>query len=318
MLGVAGLLGAVRAGNVALANAIGTGVADDKVVYHYVPAIIRYYLGEEPILGNVPTYLPSDPGAARAHPATTSTAGRQGGQRERRLRDADRAARRASGRSRSSGARVVADPRDYIAQPVDRRSRAPRRSCPTPRATAGRLEGRHVDLRPYILSGAATASRAAGRPDPRRAAARLAGRQLEPGRRQQGHLGAAVTVSGRRRTMLSRDGASRSTGSGRYVERAEQTARITDVDLHHTLAMGSTAPRREARRRRHWEALLDIVGERDARSPTAGTRGGRGDGARAPDLRRREPELDRLLHRAGARERAHDAPPDRHARCGRC
>ena len=58
---MAGLLGAVRTGNVALANAIGTGVADDKVVYHYVPAIIRYYLGQEPILGNVPTYLPSDP-----------------------------------------------------------------------------------------------------------------------------------------------------------------------------------------------------------------------------------------------------------------
>jgi uncharacterized circularly permuted ATP-grasp superfamily protein len=61
MLGVAGLLGAVRTGNVTLANAIGTGVADDKVVYRYVPEIIRYYLGEEPILDNVPTYLPSDP-----------------------------------------------------------------------------------------------------------------------------------------------------------------------------------------------------------------------------------------------------------------
>src|SRR4029078_5914700 len=61
MLGVAGLLGAVRTGNVALANAIGTGVADDKVVYRYVPDIIRYYTGEEPILDNVPTYLPTTP-----------------------------------------------------------------------------------------------------------------------------------------------------------------------------------------------------------------------------------------------------------------
>src|SRR5215210_5985146 len=60
LLGVAGLLGAVRAGNVAIANAIGTGVADDKVVYAYVPAIIQYYLGEEPILGNVPTYQAFD------------------------------------------------------------------------------------------------------------------------------------------------------------------------------------------------------------------------------------------------------------------
>ena len=61
ILGVAGLLGAIRAGNVALANAIGTGVADDKAVYHFVPEMIRYYLNEEPILGNVPTYLPTDP-----------------------------------------------------------------------------------------------------------------------------------------------------------------------------------------------------------------------------------------------------------------
>src|SRR5687768_11505507 len=61
LLGVAGLLGAVRAGNVVLANAIGTGVADDKVVYAYVPTIIRYYLGEEPLLGNVPTYQAIDP-----------------------------------------------------------------------------------------------------------------------------------------------------------------------------------------------------------------------------------------------------------------
>ncbi len=67
-----GLLGAVRTGNVALANAIGTGVADDKVVYRYVPDIIRYYLGEEPILDNVPTYLPSDPRGARARPRATS------------------------------------------------------------------------------------------------------------------------------------------------------------------------------------------------------------------------------------------------------
>src|SRR5207302_7952719 len=59
-LGVPGLLNAYRAGNVALANAIGTGVADDKAIYAYVPAIIRYYLGEEPILPNVETYLLSD------------------------------------------------------------------------------------------------------------------------------------------------------------------------------------------------------------------------------------------------------------------
>jgi len=61
ILGVAGLFNAYRAGNVTLANAFGTGIADDKAVYAYVPAIIRYYLGEEPILNNVETYLMTDP-----------------------------------------------------------------------------------------------------------------------------------------------------------------------------------------------------------------------------------------------------------------
>src|SRR6202022_364567 len=60
LLGVPGLLRAYRAGTVALANAIGTGVADDKAIYHYVPEMIRFYLGEEPLLDNVPTYLLSD------------------------------------------------------------------------------------------------------------------------------------------------------------------------------------------------------------------------------------------------------------------
>jgi uncharacterized circularly permuted ATP-grasp superfamily protein len=60
-LGVPGLFNAYRAGSVVLANAVGTGVADDKAIYAYVPAIIRYYLGEEPILANVQTYLLSDP-----------------------------------------------------------------------------------------------------------------------------------------------------------------------------------------------------------------------------------------------------------------
>lgn len=61
LLGVAGLMNAYRAGNIAIANAPGTGVADDKAMYVYVPDMIRYYLNEEPILGNVPTYLLSRP-----------------------------------------------------------------------------------------------------------------------------------------------------------------------------------------------------------------------------------------------------------------
>ena len=73
MLGVAGLFNAYRAGNVTLANAFGTGIADDKAVYAYVPEIIRYYLGEEPMLNNVETFLMTEPGAAAAHAARTWT-----------------------------------------------------------------------------------------------------------------------------------------------------------------------------------------------------------------------------------------------------
>src|SRR5208282_5595729 len=65
-LGVPGLFNAYRAGNVSLANALGTGVADDKAVYAYVPAIIKYYLNEDPVLNNVETFLMSDP-AERHH-----------------------------------------------------------------------------------------------------------------------------------------------------------------------------------------------------------------------------------------------------------
>lgn len=152
ILGVAGLLGAVRAGNVALANAIGSGVADDKVIYHYVPTIIRYYLNEEPILGNVPTYLPTEPA-----------------QREFIMAHMDQLVVKAANESGGYGMLigpaaseadiadfrqlVSASPRDYIAQPVIPLSRHPTFVTDAGDGN-GCLEGRHVDLRPYILSGA--------------------------------------------------------------------------------------------------------------------------------------------------------------------
>ena len=91
LLGAPGLVNAYRAGNVTLANALGTGVADDKAVYAYVPEMIRYYLGEEPILANVPTYLAPTTDDRALHPRASRRARRQGGRRERRLRHADRA-----------------------------------------------------------------------------------------------------------------------------------------------------------------------------------------------------------------------------------
>lgn len=144
-LGVAGLFNAYRAGNVALANAIGTGIADDKAIYAYVPAIIRYYLSEEAILPNVETYLlGNDP------------------QRQHVLQHLDKLVVKAVGESGGYGMligphstaaereefrqRILANPRNYIAQPTLALSRAP---C----FIEGQVEPRHVDLRPYILYG---------------------------------------------------------------------------------------------------------------------------------------------------------------------
>ena len=89
LVGVPGLMNAYRAGNIALANAVGTGVADDKAIYAYVPAFIKYYLGEDPILQNVDTFLCSEPDTARLCAGPSAGAGGEGGGRIGRLRDAD-------------------------------------------------------------------------------------------------------------------------------------------------------------------------------------------------------------------------------------
>jgi uncharacterized circularly permuted ATP-grasp superfamily protein len=144
-LGVPGLFNAYRAGNVALANALGTGVADDKALYAYVPRIIRYFLGEDPILENVETYILT--GATerrhvldRLHEFVVKAVGESGGY-GMLIGPHSTAEQREEFRRR-----VEADPRNYIAQPTLLLSRAP---C----YIDGRLEPRHVDLRPYILCG---------------------------------------------------------------------------------------------------------------------------------------------------------------------
>ena len=144
-LGVAGLLNAYRAGNVGLANTVGTGLADDKALYAYIPAIIRFYLSEEPVLSNVDTYLLNDPS-----------------DRQYVLEHLDSLVVKAVGESGGYGmligphstqaerdlfrARIIADPRNYIAQPTMSLSCAP---C----VLDGGIEPRHVDLRPYVLFG---------------------------------------------------------------------------------------------------------------------------------------------------------------------
>lgn len=145
MLGVAGLINAYRAGNVALANAVGTGVADDKAVYAYVPKIIRYYLGEDPILPNVETFLldnDSDKRYVLEHldQLVVKAVGESGGY-GMLIGPHSTVAERADFRER-----IIANPRNYIAQPTLALSRAP---C----FINGQVEARHIDLRPYILYG---------------------------------------------------------------------------------------------------------------------------------------------------------------------
>ena len=145
MLGVPGLFAAYRAGRVTLANAIGTGVADDKSIYPFVPDMIRFYLSEEPILANVPTlmlYRDEDRANALANldrlvVKEVHGAGGYGMLVGPAATTAEREAFRQ---------RIVAAPERYIAQPTLALS-----TCPT--FVAAGLAPRHIDLRPYVLSG---------------------------------------------------------------------------------------------------------------------------------------------------------------------
>ncbi len=145
MLGVPGLMDAYRRGRVALANAPGTGVADDKVIYAFVPDMIRYYLNEEPILPNVPTYVcarDEDRQYVLSHldELVVKAANEAGGYGMLVGPHSTREEQREFSR------KVKEDPRNYIAQPTLALSRVPT-------VIGDHFEGRHVDLRPYILYG---------------------------------------------------------------------------------------------------------------------------------------------------------------------
>ncbi|RZL98655.1 MAG: circularly permuted type 2 ATP-grasp protein, partial [Pedobacter sp.] len=145
VLGVAGIMSAYRKGNVAIVNAVGNGVADDKAIYTYVPAMIRYYLNEEPILKNVPTY----------HLGKAE-------EREHVFKNIERMVIKKTNESGGYGMlmgnaateeeidtyreEVVQNPREFIAQPIISLS-----SCPC--YMSGTLKPRRVDLRPYALCG---------------------------------------------------------------------------------------------------------------------------------------------------------------------
>ena len=145
-LGVPGLMRAWRAGNVGIANAPGAGVADDKVVYAWIPDVIRYYLGEEPLLPSVPTYRCHYEDERRyvldhLPELVVKPANESGGYG---LLIGDRATRK---ELEETAAHIRADPRNWVAQPILALSTAPT-------LCDGQVEPRHVDLRPFILSGA--------------------------------------------------------------------------------------------------------------------------------------------------------------------
>ncbi|MCY4262929.1 MAG: circularly permuted type 2 ATP-grasp protein [Candidatus Dadabacteria bacterium] len=145
VLGVPGLFSAYKAGNVAIANAPGGGVADDKIIYAYVEKIIKYYLGEDPVISNVPTYICEEDEARKyvldnIEKLVVKPANESGGYG---IVFGPKATKEELAQAKRD---IIANPRNYIAQKTMALSRAP--------VIAGdHFEGRHVDLRPFILCG---------------------------------------------------------------------------------------------------------------------------------------------------------------------
>ena len=253
ILGVAGLFNAYRAGNVTLANALGTGVADDKALYAYVPKLIKYFLGEDPILDNVETYLLTEP-AERQHVLAhlekyvVKAVGESGGY-GMLIGPHSTAEQREEFRER-----IEADPRNYIAQPTLMLSRAP---C----FFDGSVEPRHVDLRPYILCGDKVTIVPGGLTRVALRKGSLVVNSSQGGGSKdtwvlavRGELkSASMRSSDRRKNMLSRVADSLYWMS-RYLERAEHTARVLGVQLNLMLEQD---PRSSDRR---WLRVLASLG----------------------------------------------------------
>ncbi len=147
LLGVPGIVQAYRAGNVSLANSIGTGIADDKVMYYFVPRMIKYYLDQEPLLPNVPTYLASEEADQKyilenLNKLVVKSANESGGYGMLMGPKASQA------EIEDFRKKIQAEPRNFIAQPMVSLSRHPTRVDGD-----HYFEGRHVDLRPYIVYG---------------------------------------------------------------------------------------------------------------------------------------------------------------------
>ena len=241
LLGVPDLMKAYRAGNVTLANAVGTGVADDKAIYPFVEDMIRFYLTEEPILQERADLHLRPPERPGVRPRPPRRAGGQGGQRVGRLRHADGAVGDRRSSAPSSPTKLRHNPRNYIAQPVVTLS-----TCPT--WTDEGLAPRHVDLRPYIVSGTSTWVLPGGLTRTALVKGSLVVNSSQGGR-QQGHLGHGE------RPMISRV-AEHCFWMSRYLERAENTARVLEVNQ--TLLLDFARPVEQ-----QWQPLLIISGIHD-------------------------------------------------------
>ena len=207
--------------------------ADDKAVYAYLPRLIRYYLDEDAILPNVETHICGEEDGLRLHPRQSEGPGGEAGRRVRRLWHRRRAARLGGGARGDPRTRLRADPANYISQPMVRLS-----VCPT--LVDDGVRPRHVDLRPFAVTGREHLG-AAGRAVARGAAGGLADRQFVAGRRVERHVGPCLACW---RAMPTA-----SIWMARYVERAENLARILDVTQ-------SSARRHDSAK--DWAAILEI------------------------------------------------------------
>ena len=250
VLGVPGLVGAYLAGNVTIANAIGTGIADDKAIYCYMPELIRFYLSEEPLLKNVPTYRCREPGVAQICDGAARSAGGQGGQRVGRLRHAGRPAcerRAARAVRRQDHGRSQQLHRPTHPGAVDLSGLVRERRVAASRGLAA--------VRPF---GRGRRAHRARRPHPRRAEGGIAGRQFEPGRRHQGHLDRRRSRRLGLTSMLART-ADNLFWLARSMERADYIARTIEATLRLEYL-----PKTDSEQVGEWEGALNAAGAHES------------------------------------------------------
>ncbi len=249
MLGVPGLMSAYAAGNVTLANAVGTGIADDKAIYSYMPEIVRFYTGEEPILANVPTWRCREPEALmyvldHLPELVVKEVDGSGGYGMLVGPHASKTTIAAF------AAKLKANPEKFIAQPTLALS-----TCPT--ATDGGVAARHVDLRPFVLTGAD-------------------GVRIVPGglTRVAMTAGSLVVNSSQAAARKTRGSStdehmlSRTAGNlywiGRYLERADFTARLIEATQRLAALPSSYGGASNA-----WESALAAACQTDGFAPPA-------------------------------------------------